>query len=178
MQHLQPNTTLQGGKYRIERLLGQGGFGNTYMAKNTVFDDYVAIKEFFMQGLNDRDEASGSITIGIESNKTQFEEEKPMPCDFSNHDSGGRTAELPCSAFAASVSPRKITPSAGNAGAFSDFTDGFFPVIERMYSDNSFAAVFSDFEAWSEILISKPERQIPQARISSSARQFFISGNQ
>ena len=27
MQHLQPNTTLQGGKYRIERVLGQGGLG-------------------------------------------------------------------------------------------------------------------------------------------------------
>ena len=25
MQHLQSNTTLQGGKYRIERVLGQGG---------------------------------------------------------------------------------------------------------------------------------------------------------
>ena len=76
MQHLQPNTTLQGGKYRIEQVLGQGGFGNTYMAKNTVFDDHVAIKEFFMQGLNDRDENSGSITIGIESNTQQFEEQR------------------------------------------------------------------------------------------------------
>ena len=28
MQHLQPNTTLQGGKYRIERVLGQEGFGD------------------------------------------------------------------------------------------------------------------------------------------------------
>lgn len=28
MQHLQHNATLQGGKYRIERVLGQGGFGN------------------------------------------------------------------------------------------------------------------------------------------------------
>ena len=27
MQHLRPNTTLQGGKYRIERVLGQGGLG-------------------------------------------------------------------------------------------------------------------------------------------------------
>lgn len=28
MQHLQPNSTLQGGKYRIDRVQGQGGFGN------------------------------------------------------------------------------------------------------------------------------------------------------
>lgn len=28
MQQLQPNTTLQGGKYKIVRVLGQGGFGN------------------------------------------------------------------------------------------------------------------------------------------------------
>ena len=76
MQHLQPNTTLQGGKYRIERVLGQGGFGNTYIAKNTVFDDYVAIKEFFMQGINDRDGDTGSVTIGIKSNQQQFEEQR------------------------------------------------------------------------------------------------------
>ena len=48
MQHLQPNTTLQGGKYRIERVLGQGGFGNTYVGYNTEFEETVAIKEFFM----------------------------------------------------------------------------------------------------------------------------------
>ena len=76
MQHLLPNTTLQGGKYRIERVLGQGGFGNTYIAINTVFDDLVAIKEFFMQGVNDRDETSGSVTIGVESNTQQFDEQK------------------------------------------------------------------------------------------------------
>ena len=28
MQHLQPNTTLQGGRYKIKDVLGQGGFGN------------------------------------------------------------------------------------------------------------------------------------------------------
>ena len=75
MQHLQPNTTLQGGKYRIERVLGQGGFGNTYVGINTTFEDKVAIKEFFMQGINDRDEATGSITISIERNKQQFQEQ-------------------------------------------------------------------------------------------------------
>ena len=58
IQHLQPNTTLQGGKYRIERVLGQGGFGITYLARNTVFDIDVAIKEFFMKDENDRDGSS------------------------------------------------------------------------------------------------------------------------
>ena len=55
MQHLQPNTTLQSGKYRIECVLGQGGFGITYLARNTVFDVNVAIKEFFMKDENGRD---------------------------------------------------------------------------------------------------------------------------
>ena len=39
MQHLQPNTTLQGGKYKIERVLGQGGFGNPYVGYNTEFEE-------------------------------------------------------------------------------------------------------------------------------------------
>ena len=49
MQHLQPNTTLQGVKYKIERVLGQGGFGITYLAEQTSLGRYVAIKEFFMK---------------------------------------------------------------------------------------------------------------------------------
>ncbi len=61
MQHLQPNTTLQGGKYRIERVLGQGGFGITYLARNTMFDVDVAIKEFFMKDENGRD--GNSVTM-------------------------------------------------------------------------------------------------------------------
>ncbi len=76
MQHLQPNTTLQGGKYRIERVLGQGGFGNTYVAINTVFDERVAIKEFFMQGINDRDGDTGSISVSLERNRMQFDEQR------------------------------------------------------------------------------------------------------
>ena len=75
MQHLQPNTTLQGGKYRIERVLGQGGFGNTYVGINTTFEERVAIKEFFMQGINDRDDTTGSISVSLERNKPQFEEQ-------------------------------------------------------------------------------------------------------
>ena len=58
MQHLQPNTTLQSGKYRIERVLGQGSFGNTYVGYNTEFEETVAIKEFFMKGVTERDETT------------------------------------------------------------------------------------------------------------------------
>lgn len=76
MQQLQTNTTLQGGKYRIDRVLGQGGFSNTYEGYNTFFDERVAIKEFFMQGLNDRDKESGSVSVSIERNKEQFQEQR------------------------------------------------------------------------------------------------------
>ena len=55
MQHLQPNTTLQGGKYRIVRMLGQGGFGITYLAKQTSLNRHVAVKEFFMRDFCSRD---------------------------------------------------------------------------------------------------------------------------
>ena len=72
MQHLQPNTTLQGGKYKITRLLGHGGFGNTYMGINTIFDDPVAIKEFFIQGINSRDEITGYVSVSLKSNVEQF----------------------------------------------------------------------------------------------------------
>lgn len=58
MQHLQSNTTLQGGKYRIERVLGQGGFGITYLATQTSLQRKVAIKEFFMKEFCSRDEAT------------------------------------------------------------------------------------------------------------------------
>ncbi len=47
---LQPGTTLSGGRYEIERVLGQGGFGITYRAADQRLDRDVAIKEFFMLG--------------------------------------------------------------------------------------------------------------------------------
>jgi len=58
MQYLQTNTTLQGGKYRIERVLGQGGFGITYLATQLSLQREVAIKEFFMKEFCSRDEAT------------------------------------------------------------------------------------------------------------------------
>lgn len=76
MQHLQPNTTLQGGKYRIERVLGQGGFGNTYVGYNTEFEETVAIKEFFMKGVTERDETTCAVSVSNADNVGQFEEQR------------------------------------------------------------------------------------------------------
>ena len=61
MQHLQPNTTLQGGRYKIKDVLGQGGFGITYLAKDNSLGVYVAVKEFFMKDLCSRDEATQTM---------------------------------------------------------------------------------------------------------------------
>ena len=76
MQHLQPKTTLQGGKYRIERVLGQGGFGNTYVGYNTEFEETVAIKEFFMKGVTERNETTSVVSVSNADNVQQFEEQR------------------------------------------------------------------------------------------------------
>lgn len=54
--------------YRIERILGQGGFGITYLATDLSLERYVAIKEFFPKDYCDRDESTSHITVGTSSN--------------------------------------------------------------------------------------------------------------
>ena len=60
---LSDGTLLQEGKYKIERVLGQGGFGITYAAIQTGLDRRVAIKEFFMKDVCDRDSATSHVTV-------------------------------------------------------------------------------------------------------------------
>ena len=62
-------TILQGGKYRIDKVLGQGGFGITYLATQDILDRKVAIKEFFFKEYCDRAEDSTTVTLGTQSNK-------------------------------------------------------------------------------------------------------------
>lgn len=73
---LLPNTSLQEGKYIIRQLLGQGGFGNTYVAYNTDFEETVAIKEFFMKGVTERDETTSFVSVSNSENVPVFEEQK------------------------------------------------------------------------------------------------------
>ena len=76
MQQLQPNTTLQSGKYRIERVLGQGGFGITYLAVQTSLQRRVAIKEFFMKDFCSRNEATLSMQTPSTGSNKQVEQYK------------------------------------------------------------------------------------------------------
>ena len=62
--HLQTGTYLQGGRYRIEKVLGQGGFGITYSGIQTNLEAKVAIKEFFMKDLCNRDSDTSQVTVG------------------------------------------------------------------------------------------------------------------
>ena len=69
MQHLPTNALLQGGKYKIERVLGQGGFGITYLATQVGLNRKVAIKEFFMREYCNRDTNTSHVTVGSEGSR-------------------------------------------------------------------------------------------------------------
>ena len=56
--------TLQDGNYRILKVLGQGGFGITYLAIQVRLDRKVAIKEFFMKDFCERNETTRQVTLG------------------------------------------------------------------------------------------------------------------
>ena len=83
MIQLNNNATLCNGKYRLEKILGQGGFGITYKAimKETVsgslgnmeVDVPVAIKEFFMKDTCEREEGTGKITVPSQGSRAVVE---------------------------------------------------------------------------------------------------------
>ncbi|MDE7376421.1 MAG: serine/threonine protein kinase [Muribaculaceae bacterium] len=62
--HLSVGTLLAGGKYRIVRFIGAGGFGCTYEAEFVPMSSRVAIKEFFVGSCCNR-EATGAVSVGI-----------------------------------------------------------------------------------------------------------------
>ena len=78
MQHLQSNTILQGGKYRIERVLGQGGFGITYLATQISLNRRVAIKELFVGGIGQaiNERRGNQVIVFNVANQMYFDQQK------------------------------------------------------------------------------------------------------
>lgn len=67
MEHLQDGTLLLGGRYRIVRFIGSGGFGCTYEAIHTELGERVAIKEFFVKDFCSREEGTSQIFVATQS---------------------------------------------------------------------------------------------------------------
>ncbi len=63
------------GKYRIERYLSSGGFGNTYVATNE-FGEQVAVKEFFLRGVNQREANNTTVSVSNTENRAQFDQQR------------------------------------------------------------------------------------------------------
>jgi serine/threonine protein kinase len=68
--------TLQMGKYRIDRYISSGGFGNTYLATNIAFDETVAIKEFFLRDVALRDSETTAVSVVNPTSLPVFQEQK------------------------------------------------------------------------------------------------------
>lgn len=60
---------LQGGKYKIIKVLGQGGFGITYLAEQTGLGMKVAIKEFFLKGSCTRNSSTSEVLVPVTDNQ-------------------------------------------------------------------------------------------------------------
>lgn len=67
-------TLLMNGVYRIEKQIGSGGFGNTYVVLHQGMGVRRALKEFFMKEINLRD--GSNVTVSIPGKKSTFEAQR------------------------------------------------------------------------------------------------------
>ena len=68
--------TILRGVYRIDSYLASGGFGKTYIATNIEFNERVAIKEFFIKDIAQRDSNTSVISVTNGENHELFAEQK------------------------------------------------------------------------------------------------------
>lgn len=94
IHHLKPGSLLNG-RYLVGAVLGEGGFGITYIGRDTNLDMKVAIKEYFPSGVVNRNNTSsmeisalvGDTQANFEKGKQGFLSEARTLAKFSNEPS-------------------------------------------------------------------------------------------
>ena len=71
---LAQGTMLRNGTYCVEKQLASGGFGNTYLVRHLSFNERYALKEFFMKGVNMRNEQA--VTVSVPANHSSYDSQK------------------------------------------------------------------------------------------------------
>lgn len=67
-------TILDNGTYCVVKFLASGGFGNTYVVTHQNFQKQFVMKEFFIKGINERDNDGTTVCVSNPVNKNQFEQ--------------------------------------------------------------------------------------------------------
>lgn len=75
LHHLKPGSRLQG-RYLIGKALGEGGFGITYLGRDTTLDMRIAVKEYYPNGFSNRNhQFSNEVTLTQNGGTYDFESE-------------------------------------------------------------------------------------------------------
>ena len=97
---LDVGVTLQNGRYIIGIILGNGGFGITYKAWDTVLSRYVAIKEFYPSGIVSRVPGTTNVVLYAVKRKREYDIERKRFWDEAvntksfNHDNSKRNNNI------------------------------------------------------------------------------------
>ena len=92
-QMLPIGALLKQGEYRVERYIASGGFGNTYEVVHTRLNKHLAMKEFFMRGINQRE--GTRVSVSLDDNRPAFLQMREKFYKEVCQPLSGRPRELP-----------------------------------------------------------------------------------